>query len=153
MTNLLTKESTQLRRLLGRPILMVFYHADSTTVEPVLRFAQTVQNKYRQHVWVLGFAVSDDVKRIQKQHSDLQLSLPIYSGKGLRQTYGVEATPKLVIRIFRRNARECGLILGRKARPSPRIGATCAATAARGGGQGGVPIGSGLGGWDRHGRR
>jgi peroxiredoxin len=97
VTNLLTKESTQLRRWLGRPVLMVFYHADSTTVEPVLRFAQTVQDKYRQHVWVLGFAVSDDVKRIQKQHSDLQLSLPIYSGKGLRQTYGVEATPKLVI--------------------------------------------------------
>jgi hypothetical protein len=97
VTNLLTKESTRLRRWLGRPILMVFYHTDSMTVEQVLRFAQATQDKYRQHVWVLGFAVTDDVRRIQKQHSDLQLSLPIYSGKGLRQSYGVEATPQLVI--------------------------------------------------------
>lgn len=97
VTNLLTKESTQLRRWLGHPILMVFYHADSVTVEPVLRFAQAVQDKYHQQVSVLAFAVSDDIERIKKQSSDLSLSLPIHAGKGLRQTYGVEATPKLVI--------------------------------------------------------
>jgi hypothetical protein len=76
---------------------MVFYHPGSVTVEQVLRFAQQVQDKYGQLVGVLGFSVSDDVERIKKQHSDLQLSLLIYSGKGLRRSYGVEATPKLVI--------------------------------------------------------
>jgi hypothetical protein len=95
--NLLTKESTQLRRCLGRPILMVFYHADSPTVEQVLRFAQAVKDKYHQQVSVICFAVSDDVERIKKQSSDFGLSLPIHSGKGLRQSYDVEATPKLVI--------------------------------------------------------
>jgi peroxiredoxin len=95
--NLLTKESTQLRRWLGQPILLVFYHADSITVEQVLRFAQSVKEKYRQQVSVMCFAVSDDIERVQKQYSDLKLSVPIHSGKGLRQSYGVEATPKLVI--------------------------------------------------------
>jgi hypothetical protein len=97
VSNLLTKESTQLRRWLGRPMLMIFYHSGSMTAEQVLRFAQSVQDKYRQQVFVLGFAVSDDVERIKKQHSDLRLSLPIHSGKGLRHSYGVEATPKMVI--------------------------------------------------------
>lgn len=97
VTNLLTRESTQLRRWLGRPILLVFYHPGSMTVEPILRFAQQVQDKYGRHVAVLGFAVSDDVERLKRQHSDLSLSLPIHSGKGLRQSYGVEATPKMVI--------------------------------------------------------
>jgi peroxiredoxin len=97
VSNLLSKESTQLRRWLGRPILMVFYHPGSVTVEQVLRFAQQVQDKYGQQVAVLGFSVSDELERIKKQHRDLQLSLPIYSGKGLRLSYAVEATPKLVI--------------------------------------------------------
>jgi peroxiredoxin len=97
VTNLLTKETTQLRRWLGRPVLMVFYHPDSATVESVLRFAQGMQNRYHQHLAVLGFAVSDDGERIKRQALDLGLGLPICSGKGLRQTYGVEATPKLII--------------------------------------------------------
>ena len=95
--NLLTGESTQLRRWLGRPILMVFYHPNSPTVESVLRFAQAVQDKYRRQLVVLGFAVSDDAETVRKQCRELQLSLPIHAGKGLRPSYGVEATPKLVI--------------------------------------------------------
>jgi peroxiredoxin len=96
-TNLLTKETMQLRRWLGRPILMVFYHPDSATVEPVLRLAQAMQDKYGRLMVVLAFAVSDDAERIKKQALELGLSVPILSGKGLRQTYGVEATPKLII--------------------------------------------------------
>jgi peroxiredoxin len=97
VTNLLTKESTQLRLWLGKPILMVFYHSDSATAEQVLSFAQAVQDKYRQRVWVLGFAVSEDAERVKKQRQDCGLSFPIHSGNGLRHSYGVEATPKLVI--------------------------------------------------------
>jgi hypothetical protein len=97
VVNLLTGELTQLRQWLGRPILMVFYHPNSQTVESVLHFAQAVQEKYGRQVFVLGFAVSEDVDAIRKQASDLHLPLPIHSGKGLRQSYGVEATPKLVI--------------------------------------------------------
>lgn len=97
VTNLLTKESTPLRRWLGRPLLMVFYHPDSTTAEQVLGFAQAVQDKYQQRVWVLGFAVSEDAERVKKQRQEFRLSFPIHSGTGLRQSYAVEATPKLVV--------------------------------------------------------
>jgi len=46
---------------------------------------------------VVAFAVSDDTPRIGRQYRDFQLSLPILSGKGLRQSYGVESTPKFLI--------------------------------------------------------
>jgi peroxiredoxin len=97
VVNLLTGESTQLRRCLGHPLLMVFYHPNSQTAEPVLRFAQAVQDKYRRQLVVFGCAVSDDAETVRKQCHELQLSFPIHAGKGLLQSYGVEATPKLVI--------------------------------------------------------
>jgi hypothetical protein len=97
VANLLTRESAQLRRLLGHPILMVFYAPKSLTVEQVLGFAQAAHDRHLQALIVLGFAVSGDVDGIRKQHADLKLSFPILSGQGLRQSYGVDATPKLVI--------------------------------------------------------
>jgi peroxiredoxin len=96
-TNLLTRESFRLRRSLGRPILMVFYTPSSLTVREVLRFSQTVQDAHRQGVTVLAFAISDDVEQIRKQQTEFRLSFPILSGKGLRQTYAVDATPKLIV--------------------------------------------------------
>jgi peroxiredoxin len=96
-TNLLTKEPFRLRRSLGLPVLMVFYTPSSLTVREVLRFSQTVQDARRQGVTVLAFAISDDVEQIQKQKTEFRLTFPILSGKGLRQTYSVDATPKLIV--------------------------------------------------------
>jgi peroxiredoxin len=96
-TNMLSGESGRLRRWLGRPIVMVFYAPASAKAEEVLRFAQSLQDRQRTGVWVLGFALSDDLDRVRRQHKNLRLSLPILSGKGLRQSYGIDATPKLVI--------------------------------------------------------
>jgi hypothetical protein len=97
VTNLLTRESVHLRRWLGRPVLMVFYSPTSVTVEPLLRFAQALQDQHNGVLTVLAFALSEDVERIQKQHADLRLSMPVLSGKGLRQSYAVDATPKLIV--------------------------------------------------------
>jgi hypothetical protein len=97
VTNLLTRESVSLHRSLGRPLMMVFYAPGSSRAEEILRFAQRLQDDYYQTATVLGMAVSDDAERVRQQHRDLSLSLPILSAKGLRQSYGVEATPKLVI--------------------------------------------------------
>ncbi len=93
--NLLTKESTHLRQwLVGRPLLLVFYRPESLTAEEVLRFAN---EKHSQGFCVLGLAVSDDGARIHKQCADLPVAFPILSGKGLRQSYAVDATPKLFV--------------------------------------------------------
>jgi thioredoxin-related protein len=48
-------------------------------------------------VTVLGMAVSDDAEQVHKQHDSLQLSFTLLNGRGLRQTYAVESTPKIVV--------------------------------------------------------
>jgi peroxiredoxin len=96
-TNLLTRESVRLRRYLGQPIVMVFYSPNSSTVEDVLRFAQRIQNSHHDRVQVLGLALSDDAALAQKQAKDFRLSLSILGGRGLRQSYHVDVTPKLFV--------------------------------------------------------
>jgi len=97
VTNLLTKQSAQLRLFVGRPILLLFYSPQSATVGHVLRFVQAEQDQNGQRLTVLGLAMSDDAQAVRRQHSDLKLSFPILSGNGLGHSYAVEATPKLVV--------------------------------------------------------
>jgi peroxiredoxin len=96
-TNLITKESVRSARFLGRPVVMLFYSPKSTKAEEVLRFAQALQDSERDRIHVVGFAVSDDSAHIQRQCKDFHLTFTILSGKGLRQSYAVEATPKLMV--------------------------------------------------------
>lgn len=96
MPGLVTKDSIRLRRLLGKPVVLVFYNPSSHLAEELLRFAQRLYEAHRE-VMVLGLAYSDDTDFIVKQYTDLKLSFPLLPGKGLRLTYGLEATPKLVV--------------------------------------------------------
>jgi len=96
-TNLITKESVRLRRFLGRPVVMLFYSPNSSKAEEVLRFIQGIHAGHRNEVHVVGFAVSDDTARIHQQCKEFQLNFTLVSGKGLRASYAVEATPKLVV--------------------------------------------------------
>ena len=90
-------DSVRLKRLLGRPILLVFYNPTSRTAEELLKFAQSVQDADKSQVTVVGLAVTDDGEGALKQYTDLKLNFLLLSGKGLKQTYAVEATPKLVV--------------------------------------------------------
>jgi peroxiredoxin len=96
-TNLLTGRSDRLSHSLGRPVLMVFYSPTSTTVAEVLRFAQAVRDRHHEEVFVLGLSVADDAEQVRKQSAELGLKFPILAGKGLRHTFGVDATPKLLV--------------------------------------------------------
>jgi peroxiredoxin len=91
------KQPVRLQRLLGRPVLLVFYSPASRSAEELLRFAQGLQDKGGGQLAVLGLAVSDDAAAVLKQHAALKLQFPLAAGKGLRLTYGIEATPKLVV--------------------------------------------------------
>ena len=97
MNALTNKQPVRLQRLLGRPILLVFYSPTSRYAEELLRFAQGLQDKNPAEVNVVGLAVSEDTEAVLKQYADLKLQFPLAAGKGLRQTYAVEATPKLVV--------------------------------------------------------
>ena len=96
-TNLIGKGSAQLRRWTGKPVLLVFYHPASTTTPTVLHYAQKLLAAYPQRVNVIGMCVSDDADQARKQHGDLHLTFPILSAGGLRGSFGVETTPKMIL--------------------------------------------------------
>jgi hypothetical protein len=92
-----TQDSTRLKNWLGRPIALIFYNPHSSSVEQVLRFAHRVDSQLGERVHVLTLAVSDDAQTILAQRERLRLYVPVLSGTGLRLSYAVEATPKLVV--------------------------------------------------------
>jgi peroxiredoxin len=95
--DLLTRQSVGLRRWSGRVVVLVFYNPASVTAEEVLCFAQAVQDNYREKVAVVGMVMSGDAERARKQRAALRLTIPLLDGTGLRQSYEVEATPKVVV--------------------------------------------------------
>jgi peroxiredoxin len=98
VSNLLGGESLHLRRLLGKPIVLVFYSPASPHAHELLRFANSVAiASGGNEVRVLALAMSNDRQRVSQEYGEWQLGIPIGSGLGLRHSYDVEATPKIVI--------------------------------------------------------
>lgn len=97
VTELINHQSVRLYRLLGRPVVLMFYNPGTEIGRQVLRFGQTVSERYRPGVTVLGLAVTDNEDLVRRQQKELGLTFPILDGKGLHQTYGVDTTPRLVV--------------------------------------------------------
>jgi peroxiredoxin len=97
VTDFTNHDSARLRRFLGRPIVMVFYQPGSKTASETLRFAQDLREHNPNGLTVLGLAMTDDAAAVLKQRAELKLTFPLLSGAGLRRTYDVEATPKLLV--------------------------------------------------------
>src|SRR5207244_6173758 len=76
VSGLTTQQSVRLHRLLGKPILLVFYNPTSQTAVELLRFAQAVQNR-SQAITVIGLPVSDDTSGVLRQYKDLDLHIPL----------------------------------------------------------------------------
>lgn len=89
--------TARLARWKGKPVLMVFYHPGSATAADLLRFAGSVHSALGKHVAVVGMSVSDDAAAVLKQLNVLKLTIPVLHGGGLRASYAVEATPKIVL--------------------------------------------------------
>jgi peroxiredoxin len=90
-------KSTRLHSLQGKAILLVFYSPVSSISPDILRYAEKMSATYGQKLTVVGMSVSDDEDKVKKQRADLGLTIPVLHGGGLRMTYGVETTPKLVL--------------------------------------------------------
>jgi peroxiredoxin len=98
VTNLLGGESLHLRRLLGKPIVLVFYSPMSPHAHELLRFANSIASVAGgNEVRVLALAMTNDRERVKQEFGEWQLGIPIGSGLGLRHSYDVEATPKIVV--------------------------------------------------------
>lgn len=96
-THFSTPGTARLRDWLGRPILLVFYHPSSPVAEPLLLFAQKLARDHTDRVVVLLLSVSDDPGPALRQRTALKLDLPLLSGSGLRISFGIETTPKIVL--------------------------------------------------------
>jgi peroxiredoxin len=94
---IITKESGRLSKWKGKPTLLLFYHPASLTAQDVLQFAQQLETSHGKFMHVVGLSVSDDRAAVQQQREQLRLTFPVYNGGGLRISYGVETTPKLVL--------------------------------------------------------
>jgi peroxiredoxin len=89
--------SGRLARWKGKPILLVFYHPSSSTAGELLRFAQEVHTNYGKFMSVIGLSVLDDSAPALKQHMALKLGFPLLHGGGMRFSYGVDTTPKMIL--------------------------------------------------------
>lgn len=96
-TDFFDGKSVRLQHLLGRPIVLLFYKPHTETGAQVLRFVQALSEKHQSKVTVVGMAVSDNTEFVRKQYRDMRLTFPILDGQGLHQTFGVDATPRLII--------------------------------------------------------
>jgi len=91
------RQSVRLKSLLGKPAMFVFYNPNSRTAEEQLLFAQKTQEAHKGVLTVVGFPMSDDAEAVGKQKTDLRLTILLLQGSGLRQTYAVNETPKVII--------------------------------------------------------
>jgi peroxiredoxin len=96
-TDLVSGQSIRLQRLLGRTLLICFYNPHTDTGAEVLRFAQSLAENSRGGIAIVGMAVTDDPDFARRQHTALRLPFPVLDGNGLHVTFGVDATPRLVI--------------------------------------------------------
>lgn len=90
-------DSARLSKWKGKPILLIFYSTTSIYAETVLRLGQEVLEANRGAVHVVGLAMSEEAAAVRKQRADLRVTFPMLNGTGLRQSYAVEATPKLLV--------------------------------------------------------
>ncbi len=95
--NAFTKDSIRLHNYAGRAVFMVFYLPTSTSAEEVLRFAERMHREHPTTLAVLGFALSEDAPVLRAQYEEFRLTFPIGAGRPLRQRYGVDATPRLIV--------------------------------------------------------
>src|SRR5205807_779556 len=93
----LNKDPARLRKWIGRPIMLIFYNPASESARDLLRFAERLNYANRLQVTIVALAMSDDAEQVRRQHEALELSFPILNGIGLRQTYDVTSTPKIVV--------------------------------------------------------
>jgi hypothetical protein len=96
-TDLLSHETQRLQRLLGKPVVVMFYNPATDNGQRVLRLGQALAERYRQNVSIMPMAVTDEPEVARKQHKEMNLPFSILDGNGLIQVFGVDALPRLVV--------------------------------------------------------
>jgi peroxiredoxin len=96
-SDLLTHQTHRLERLLGKPVLVVFFNPTTPIGLKALRFAQVTAEHHPKDVNLLVLAVTEDEDLVQRQHKEMKLPFPILDGNGVLGLFGVDATPRFVV--------------------------------------------------------
>ena len=97
VTNLTGADTLRLTRLLGRPVFVFFYNPATNVGKEVVRFAVALHQKHGDKLSIMAMAVGTDPEIARKQHADMKLPFAVLDGNGLHQTFGVDATPRLIL--------------------------------------------------------
>ena len=95
--DMLTKESTRLSRWKGKPMLLMFYSTRSPFSTELLQLAQEVQTAGKGDVAVVILVLSNDPETVRKQWTEARVTVPALDGRGLRLSYDVKDTPKMLV--------------------------------------------------------
>lgn len=96
-TDITGKQSVSLKSMRGKPIVLAFYNPSSTFAPEMLRFLAEAAEVHQGKAWILALSVVDDNALVQKQLADLNLKVSILQGNGLRVSYEVDSTPRLIL--------------------------------------------------------
>jgi hypothetical protein len=96
-TDFTSKDTGRLRQWKGKPLLMIFYSPASPLTESVLHLGEEISHSSHGTIGVIALAMSADAEGVRRQRTEFGLTIPIFDGRGLRQSYAVEATPKLML--------------------------------------------------------
>ena len=96
-TDLLTRDTQRLQRVLGKPVVVMFFNPATENGVNMLPLGQSLAQRYPKGLTIMAMAVTDDAKLVQKQHKDMNLPFSILDGNGLLQLFSVEALPRIVV--------------------------------------------------------
>ncbi|MBX9677259.1 MAG: peroxiredoxin family protein [Gemmataceae bacterium] len=96
-TDLGNRETVRLSRLLGRPVFVFFYNPGAESSRDVLRFALKLNADHGDKIRLMAMAATSDPKIALQQQADMKLPFPLLDGNGMHLTFGVDATPRLVL--------------------------------------------------------
>ncbi len=97
LNDLVSQKTVRLHRLLGRPVLIIYYNPHTQIGVDVLTFAKFAVEKMGDKLAIAAFAVTNEPEFATKQHADMKLPFPIFEGTALRLAFAVEATPRFVV--------------------------------------------------------
>ena len=78
-------------------MLVFFYNPSAETSKEMLRFVHGIADKHPGAINFLAMAITDDPESACKQQAEMRLPFVLHDGKAFHTTFGVDATPRLVL--------------------------------------------------------
>jgi len=81
----------------GKPVVLVFYKANSATSKDALTIAEALSKRYRETATVVPLAIASKPEDASTQRAELKFSVPVFGGIEVRRAYRVETFPQFIL--------------------------------------------------------